>query len=195
MEKQAAERVQEWSRLLGKHFKISVNKSPSEFTGKIVPKNGDSRLAGSGQSGQIWNGISLELAEETLMNASPHVRAKLDELQNAGMLLAIDRFGTGCAAMAYIDKFALDYLKIDQSLVQNMTGSTRTIDAIIAMAHQLGLKVIAEGVETDEQRALLITAECDYAQGFLYSEPLPALEFEVMLMSGLTPHRETARQH
>lgn len=189
--KQAAERVREWSRLLGNPFKISVNKSPLEFTGKAVPKNGDSRPEGKGQ---VWQGISLELTEETLLNASPLVKAKLNELQHAGMKLAVDRFGTGCSAMSYIGEFALDYLKIDQSLVQNLGGGTRTVDAIIAMAHQLGLKVIGEGVETDEQRALLITADCDYAQGYLYSQPLPALEFEAMLMSGLTPHCESAGQ-
>lgn len=189
--KQAAERVCEWSRLLGSPFKISVNKSPLEFTGKAVPKNGDSRPGGKGQMGK---GISLELTEETLLNASPQVKAKLNELQDTGMQLAVDRFGTGCSAMSYFEEFALDYLKIDQSLVQNMGEGTRTVDAIIAMAHQLGLKVIGEGVETAEQRALLITADCDYAQGYLFSEPLPALEFEAMLMSGLAPHCESAGQ-
>jgi EAL domain-containing protein (putative c-di-GMP-specific phosphodiesterase class I) len=82
--------------------------------------------------------------------------------------------------MSYLKKFDVDYLKIDQSFVQGMAGngSSKTIaETIIVMAHKLGLKVVAEGVETTEQRDWLKSAGCDYAQGFLFAPPLPPQEF------------------
>jgi len=86
-----------------------------------------------------------------------------------------------------LKKFDIDYLKIDQSFVRNLAPDSHDMalsEAIIVMAHKLGLKVIAEGVETEQQRALLSAAGCDYAQGYLFSQPLPPAQFEALLGLG-----------
>ena len=84
----------------------------------------------------------------------------------------------------YLKKYDIDYLKIDQSFIRNLAPGSSDMalsEAIIVMAHKLGLKVIAEGVETEEQRELLIGAGCDYAQGYLFARPMPADDFEKIL--------------
>lgn len=134
--------------------------------------------------GLARNSISVEITEGVLLNDSPGVREKLDSLKKAGVQLAIDDFGTGYSSMAYLKKFHVHYLKIDQSFVHDMTTSvdSRTIaETIIVMAHKLGLKVITEGVETAEQRDWLRAAECDYAQGYFFSKAVSAPEFEKLL--------------
>ncbi|MCK5354400.1 MAG: EAL domain-containing protein, partial [Methyloprofundus sp.] len=91
-----------------------------------------------------------------------------------------DDFGTGYSSLAYLNKFDIDYLKIDQSFTRNLVDSSADqalCEAIIVMAHKLGLKVIAEGIETEEQLQLLKAAGCDYGQGYLFSRPVPADEF------------------
>ncbi len=103
------------------------------------------------------------------------VTNKLLALRDAGIQVAIDDFGTGYSALSYLNKFDIDYLKIDQSFVRNLTDRADDVtlcEAIITMAHKLGLKVIAEGVETMEQRDLMMAAGCDYGQGFLFSRPV-----------------------
>src|SRR5690606_17385246 len=98
--------------------------------------------------------------------------------------VSIDDFGTGYSSMSYLKRLDIDYLKIDQSFVKELVHDnfSRTItETIIVMAHKLGLKVIAEGVETPEQCAALSRAGCDYAQGYLFSRPVPADLFETML--------------
>jgi EAL domain-containing protein (putative c-di-GMP-specific phosphodiesterase class I) len=89
--------------------------------------------------------------------------------------------------MAYLKKFDIDYLKIDQSFVRDMetdAGNRTIAESIVVMAHKLGLKVIAEGIETEAQRRLLVEAGCDYGQGFLFSEALTPRRFERLLMAG-----------
>ena len=108
----------------------------------------------------------------------------LNELYAMGLNLAIDDFGTGYSSLSYLKRFDIDYLKIDRSFVHNLSEDANNLalcEAIIMMAHKLGLKVIAEGVETTVQRDLLLAANCDYAQGFLYSKPVPPDQFEAML--------------
>lgn len=86
--------------------------------------------------------------------------------------------------MAYLKKLDIDYIKIDQSFISNLSSDSSDMalaEAIVVMAHKLGLKVVAEGVETSQQRDLLLNMGCDYAQGFLYSRPLPVSEFENMV--------------
>ncbi|MFT5550179.1 MAG: EAL domain-containing protein (putative c-di-GMP-specific phosphodiesterase class I), partial [Candidatus Azotimanducaceae bacterium] len=98
----------------------------------------------------------------------------------SGITISLDDFGTGYSSLSYLQKFEIDYLKIDRSFVKNMDlGSDGLVmcEAIIMMAHKLKLKVIAEGVETEQQRVLLTKAGCDYAQGFLFSDAVPADKF------------------
>lgn len=99
----------------------------------------------------------------------------------------MDDFGTGYSSLSYLKKFDIDYLKIDQSFVRNLAPNADDLvlcEAIIVMAHKLGMKVIAEGVETNLQRSLLTAAGCDYGQGYLFAKPLPAEGFEELFRRG-----------
>jgi EAL domain-containing protein (putative c-di-GMP-specific phosphodiesterase class I) len=133
--------------------------------------------------------IVIEITEGLLLNAESDILNKLLKLRDAGIQVAIDDFGTGYSSLAYLKKFDIDYLKIDQSFVRNLETDPNDMalsEAIIVMAHTLGLKVIAEGVETEGQRKLLAAAGCDYAQGYLFSKPVPPEEFEALLKSRLS---------
>src|SRR3990172_168163 len=132
--------------------------------------------------------IVVEITEGLLLNADPDIIDKLLVFRDAGIQVAIDDFGTGYSSLSYLKKFDIDYLKIDQSFVRNLETDPDDMalsEAIIVMAHKLGLKVIAEGVETEGQRKLLADAGCDYAQGYLFSRPVPADEFEKVLQDSL----------
>jgi EAL domain-containing protein (putative c-di-GMP-specific phosphodiesterase class I) len=121
------------------------------------------------------------------MEANHLVTDKLLALRDAGVNVALDDFGTGYSSLSYLKRFDIDYLKIDQSFVRNLKPLSEDLilcEAIIVMAHKLGIKVIAEGVETQEQQQLLIRAGCDYAQGYLYYKAVPAAEFELLLEAG-----------
>ena len=135
-----------------------------------------------GLSGQH---ISVEITEGVLLHASANVFEQLIKYQNAGVQVAIDDFGTGYSSMAYLQKFNIDYLKIDQSFVRDIATNLghRTIaETIIVMAHKLGLKVIAEGIETQEQLDILSAEKSDYGQGYCFSHPLTEIEFEKLLL-------------
>jgi EAL domain-containing protein (putative c-di-GMP-specific phosphodiesterase class I) len=127
----------------------------------------------------------VEITEGLLMDDRIEVQEKLLAFRDAGIQVSLDDFGTGYSAMSYLQRFDIDYLKIDQSFVRNMVknpGDQAIAEAIIVMAHKLGLKVIAEGVETEQQRDMLHQAGCDYAQGFLFSKAIPADELEILLL-------------
>jgi diguanylate cyclase (GGDEF)-like protein/PAS domain S-box-containing protein len=180
--RQAASCSRRWSDQLGVPFQIGVNKSPVQFLSNMEQINWAMHLKDLGLTGQS---ISVEITEGLLLNASPMVSRKLLEYRDAGIQVAIDDFGTGYSSMAYLKKFDIDYLKIDQSFVRDMASdeSDRAIaESMIVMAHRLGLKVIAEGIETEEQRQLLTAAGCDFGQGFLYSKATPPDEFERLLI-------------
>ena len=180
---------QRWSALMGAPFQISVNKSATEFTSKTPMKNLCAYLAASRVSG---GSMCVEITESVLLNDLPIVMENLDNLQKAGIQLALDDFGTGYASMSFLNKFQVDYLKIDRSFVQDMGKSAHSrifAETIIVMAHKLGLKVIAEGVETVAQKDLLKAAGCDYAQGYLFSRPLPFQAFETLLTLNQAEHR------
>jgi EAL domain-containing protein (putative c-di-GMP-specific phosphodiesterase class I) len=131
-----------------------------------------------------------------LLDDASNIKERLLASRDAGIQVAIDDFGTGYSSLAYLKKFDIDYLKIDQTFINNLGNHPDDIalcEAIIVMAHKLGLQVIAEGVETEQQRLLLLEAGCDYAQGFLFSKALPAEEFEALLQTGVSnqslPHK------
>ncbi|MES2125957.1 MAG: EAL domain-containing protein [Pseudomonadota bacterium] len=130
--------------------------------------------------------LELEITEGVLME---NVHANLDllaRLQAAGIHLSIDDFGTGYSSMSYLKRFPIDQLKIDRSFVRDLPGDGEAIaTAIIAMAHSLGLSVVAEGVENEAQLAFLRAAGCDLMQGFYFSKPLPVDEISELLRAHL----------
>jgi diguanylate cyclase (GGDEF)-like protein/PAS domain S-box-containing protein len=164
----------------GAPFQISVNKSPLQFHANVKALDWIAYL----EAQQLPpSSISIEITEGLLLNTSQETRNKLLSLRNAGMEVAIDDFGTGYSSMAYLE-FEIDYLKIDQSFITNMANNKAhfaIIRSIIAMAHELEIKVIAEGIETPSQQQLLIEADCDFGQGYLFSEALPSRELLRML--------------
>ncbi|WP_081897380.1 EAL domain-containing protein [Massilia sp. BSC265] len=177
----AAQYSKHWSELLGRDFQVSINKSPVQFQ---VQADAADWVAHLDEIRLGPNCINVEITEGLLLNLSDTVMAKLAALQSSGMQVSIDDFGTGYSSMSYLKRLDIDYLKIDQSFVKELVHDnfSRTItETIIVMAHKLGLKVIAEGVETQEQCASLRRAGCDYGQGYLFSRPVPADLFETML--------------
>jgi EAL domain-containing protein (putative c-di-GMP-specific phosphodiesterase class I) len=134
--------------------------------------------------------IELELTESMLMQDAAGAVRILQELSDIGAKLAIDDFGTGYSSLSYLKQFPVDKLKLDQSFVHHLPGDTN--DAVIARAtinlgHSLGMEVIAEGVETEEQFAYLLAEGCDVVQGFLFGRPMPAKDLEAFLLASRLP--------
>ena len=178
---QAGAASRRWRSELGVTVQVSVNKSPLQF--RTHGSDAD-WLRHLEQLGVPGGHIAVEITEGVLLHASPNVCEQLIKYRNAGVQVAIDDFGTGYSSMAYLQKFHIDYLKIDQSFVCDIAtnAAQRTIaESIVVMAHKLGLKVIAEGVETSEQLDVLRRAGCDYGQGFYFSRPVSAAAFGAML--------------
>ena len=128
--------------------------------------------------------LELELTERLLLNRSEETSRLLADLKAMGLRFAIDDFGTGYSAMAYLTSFPFDALKIDRSFISLVDqGDAALAQAIIAMAHSLGLEVVAEGVETAQQQEFLRRHQCEFAQGWLFARPQPAAQFAEMLPS------------
>ena len=170
-----------WNELSPQGFQVSVNKSPVQFLAEIHHDDWLDYLRELDVPGEC---VTVEITEGLLLNAASGVTDKLLRFRDAGIQVSIDDFGTGYSALSYLKKFDIDYLKIDQSFVRNLVSDSSDLalsEAIIVMAHKLGLKVIAEGVETPEQRRLLAEAGCDYGQGYLFSKAVTPEEFELLL--------------
>jgi EAL domain-containing protein (putative c-di-GMP-specific phosphodiesterase class I) len=132
------------------------------------------------------NHLELEITERGLLEGrdTEAIIDVLNDLHSLGVRLAIDNFGTGYSSLAYLKRFPVDTLKIDRSFIStisNVQEDTGIASTIIAMAHSLGFKVLAEGVETNEQLDFLRAKECDFYQGYIKSEPVPAAEFAILL--------------
>jgi EAL domain-containing protein (putative c-di-GMP-specific phosphodiesterase class I) len=131
--------------------------------------------------------LELELMESSIMqNAEVAVRT-LGELKAMGVKIAIDDFGTGYSSLGYLKRLPIDTLKIDRSFVRDVTtdpDDAALVMAIITLAHNLRLKVIAEGVETEDQRRFLHLLRCDEWQGYLFSKPVPVEAFEGLFLQG-----------
>lgn len=179
---QATHWVKRWRNLHLPEFQISINQSPVEFQADISRyQRWIQRMHELNLPGQA---ITIEITEGMLLDTSPHVSQKLLQFRDAGIHVALDDFGTGYSSLSYLQKFDIDYLKIDRSFVRDLSKNPNDValtEAIIMMAHKLGLKVVAEGVEDQAQANLLKAAGCDYAQGYLFAKPLPAREFEAYL--------------
>ncbi|WAR46769.1 bifunctional diguanylate cyclase/phosphodiesterase [Methylomonas rapida] len=180
----AAEQVKHWRQSYLPEFQVSINKSPVQFCNERYDQthwlNQLEQLGLPGQS------IVVEITEGLLLDARELVSRQLLIFRDAGIQVALDDFGTGYSSLAYLKKFDIDYLKIDRSFVSHLQADSSDLalcEAIIVMAHKLGIKVIAEGIETAEQYALLVKAGCDYGQGYLFSRPVSAEAFNVLLES------------
>jgi EAL domain-containing protein (putative c-di-GMP-specific phosphodiesterase class I) len=150
------------------------------------------------QMGLSGQSVVVEITEGLLLDAKPSVQNQLYAYRDAGIQVALDDFGVGYSSLAYLNKFDIDFLKIDQSFTRNLAEGSSDLalcEAIIVMAHKLGLKVIAEGIETREQLQLLQAAGCDFGQGYLFSKPVASDVFEALFnrdMSDIKPATKTA---
>ncbi|WP_372966495.1 EAL domain-containing protein [Marinobacter sp.] len=183
-----------WQKQRGQGFQVAVNISPAQFQSDALRI--DDWLSYMDSIGLDEQWITIEITEGLLLNASKDVKHKLLQFRDAGIQVAIDDFGVGYSALSYLRRFDIDILKIDQSFIRNMENEPNDLalsEAIVVMAHKLGLKVIAEGVETEAQRQMLLDIGCDYGQGYLFSRPLPAIEFEKFLLSSKTTNSKPAK--
>jgi diguanylate cyclase (GGDEF)-like protein/PAS domain S-box-containing protein len=171
-----------WCDAFDGEFQVSVNMSPVQFLdADNASDHWSEYLQQAGVSGA---NVVVEITEGLLLGAESRVADRLLKYRDAGMEVAIDDFGTGYSALSYLNKFDIDYLKIDKSFVDHIVENKHDMalsEAIVVMAHKLGLKVIAEGIETEEQHSLLMAAGCDYGQGYLFSRALPPEEFAQLL--------------
>ena len=180
--REVASQTRAWRACIDPRFQVSVNKSPAQFHH-------------DGGSNQEWlehlqalglpgESIVVEITEGLLLEASEGVNRQLLEMRDAGVQVSLDDFGTGYSSMSYLQKFDIDYIKIDQSFIRNLKPASTELalcKAMIVMAHELGIKVIGEGIETPEQRDLLVAAGCDSGQGYLFARPMLAADFETFM--------------
>jgi len=184
--KQAVHQARQWRGRFHPSFQISVNMSPVQIRqDNLVCTQWPKYLLREGMPGQS---VAIEITEGLLLHTDSKIKEKLLSFRDAGIRISIDDFGTGYSSLAYLKRFDIDYLKIDRSFVQNLAvdkDDQALCEAMVVLAHKLGLKVIAEGVETTEQRDFLIAVGCDFAQGFLYSQPVPPEQFEALVWPDL----------
>jgi diguanylate cyclase (GGDEF)-like protein/PAS domain S-box-containing protein len=160
---------------------VSVNLSARQFRQERLVESVAETLQGFGLNARC---LELELTESMVMNSAEIFITKLQELQDLGVQLSIDDFGTGYSSLSYLKRFPLHHLKIDQSFVRDIAtdeDDAAITSTVISLGHSLDLKVIAEGVETEEQVAFLREHHCDEMQGYYFSKPLPAQEFASLL--------------
>jgi diguanylate cyclase (GGDEF)-like protein/PAS domain S-box-containing protein len=160
--------------------RISINLFPSQCRDSRLLLDVEGALQTSGLAADI---LELEISETFALNNDDSI-APLQELHNRGIKLAFDDFGTGYASLSYLTKFPVSRIKIDRSFVAKVTDDAEDaaiVRSLIAMAHNLELGIIAEGVETEAQARFLLEERCEEAQGFLYAKPLSATDFEAYL--------------
>ncbi|MBI3901987.1 MAG: EAL domain-containing protein [Nitrosomonadales bacterium] len=179
---QAAAQAVRWRAMHDPEFQLSINKSPVQFRDMSGTHSAwFEHLQALGLPG---SSITVEITEGLLLDANTSIADQLLAFRDAGVQVAIDDFGTGYSSLSYLKRFDIDYLKIDQAFVRNLKADSDDLalcEAIIVMAHRLDIKVIAEGIETEEQCGLLLAAGCDYGQGYLFSRPIPAAAFDAFL--------------
>jgi diguanylate cyclase (GGDEF)-like protein len=192
--RESCKQIKAWANSTLGHLSIAVNVSVQQFAREDFVEG---VLRSLWQHGVKPHQLELEITESLLMRNVDGTTAALKRLGAAGMMLSIDDFGTGYSSLGYLRQFPVDALKIDRSFVKDLPESTDAAAicaAIIAMARELKLKVIAEGVETRQQIEFLRAHRCDQAQGYLISKPISAGHLEKMLKSAALAPQDRARK-
>lgn len=165
------------------HFFISVNVSSYQFRNADMCAVVKDTLSKLNLSPSV---LALEITESLMMNEDVTVKGQLQALQDYGVSISIDDFGTGYSSLSYLHKYPLSTLKIDKEFIQELaTNESKSllVSAIISMSKSLGLKVIAEGIEEEEQVDILREKGCEYLQGYLFSRPIDLAEFKALLIA------------
>jgi diguanylate cyclase (GGDEF)-like protein len=189
----ACSQVASWNTRRGdrRPLRLSVNLSTRQLAGSELPGLVSETLTSSGLDPSL---LSLEITESTLMEGET-ARAAVDELKALGVTLVIDDFGTGYSSLLYLRRLPVEVLKIDKSFVAGVgenAEDTAIVTGVIRLAQALGLRTVAEGVETVAQLERLAMLECEFGQGYYWSRPLPATSFEAWLGDfDATSRRET----
>ena len=181
--KHVTQQMRAWREAGLGHFSVAVNLSALQFVQPDLVKNVIEIVAKAGIPSSC---IEVELTESVALNNPLAAGQAISALRNAGFLVSIDDFGTGYSSMSYLKRFAVDKLKIDQSFIRDLErddDDQAIVMAIVQMAHSLGMKTIAEGVETEGQLAILKQKNCDEIQGYYYSRPLLENDFEAFVRS------------
>lgn len=172
-----------WTDAGASPIRVAVNVSPLQLNhGNFVQQ-----LKELLQHGNLGECLELEITESVIMDDVDNKISMLKEIRDLGVNIAVDDFGTGYSSLAYIARLPITSLKIDRSFITDMTIGPEgyiLVSSVLALAHALKLKVVAEGVETEEQAQLLKLLACDEAQGYLFSRPVPAEQLHRMLLSG-----------
>ncbi len=179
--RRACQQIREWQEKKMPPLRVAVNLSAQQFS----EDNLDTLLAMVlHETGINASCLELEITESLMMADLANTTQMLNKLADLGLHISIDDFGTGYSSLSYLKKFPLHTLKIDQSFIRDVltdTDDAAIVRAIISLAHNLRLRVIAEGVEDKETLAFLQELDCDEIQGYLFSQPLPAAQFEAWL--------------
>lgn len=183
--RKAALQINEWQRQFNFDLRVAINISPLHFKETNFVK----RLVEILEETKVNPAnIEIEITEMSMMDYNDILIHKINELKNLGLTIAIDDFGTGYSSLGYLKEFPIDTLKIDRTFIVNMSegeSGVAMVAAIIALAHALQLKVVAEGVETIKELELLKKYNCEYVQGYYYSKPLNVGEFTKYLTISL----------
>src|SRR5450830_1886244 len=158
------------------NLQVAINLSPKQFSDPDLVASITAILK---EEELPANLLELELTEGLLLEATEDTRLQLDQLKSLGLTLAMDDFGTGYSSLSYLKKFPIDIIKIDRSFIHEIPDNQDDMEitsAVIAMAHNLKLKVVAEGIETADQLAFLRRHRCDVGQGYLFDRPIPGSE-------------------
>ncbi|MEW8624581.1 MAG: EAL domain-containing protein [Candidatus Thiodiazotropha sp.] len=172
-----------WQNAGHQHIRVAINLSSMQFIQRDLSARVDNSLHESGLDPKY---LEFEITESILMRNVNETIATLNEFKMMGINISVDDFGTGYSSLSYLKRFPLNSLKIDRSFIRDIPENADDVtitSAIIAMAHQLNLGVVAEGVESQRQLDFLHQQGCEMAQGYFFSRPLPAEEFEAMLCS------------
>lgn len=179
----ASTQARQWADAGFRELRVAVNLSAQQLIHHDVVETVGKILGGAGLTNEHGT-LELEITESLLMDNVESTIQKLTRFSSMGISLSIDDFGTGYSSLAYLKRFPIHNLKIDRAFVRDIVDDpddAAIVTAVIAMAHRLKLKVIAEGVETQAQWAFLRKYECDAMQGYLVSHPLPADELSPLL--------------